>query len=102
MKKALIGHATPEEIEKWKKEYKDVLAVIVEEHICYLKKPDRTVMAYASTALKDSPFQYVEEIFNNCKIGGSKIFDTDDDYFMSAMQVVNELVEVKKAELVKL
>lgn len=98
----LIGQATEEQIAKWKKEHKNIYQVVVDGHVCYLKKPDRAVMAYASTALKDSPFQYVEEIFNNCKLGGSDIFDEDDDFFMAAMQTVNELVEMKKAELVKL
>lgn len=98
----LVGKASDEQIAKWKKQHGSIYAVEVEGHVVYLRKPDRAVMAYASNALKDSPFQYVEELFNNCRIGGSDIFDKDDDYFMAAMQKVNDIVEVKKAELVKL
>lgn len=102
MEKELIGQATAEQIDAWKKQYGTIYSVVVEGHVCYLKKPDRKVMAYASTALKDSPFQYVEEIFTNCRIGGSDIFDTDDDYFLAAIQTVNDLVQLKTAEIVKL
>lgn len=101
-KAPLIGEADKKQIENWKKQYGAIYQVEVEGHVVYLRKPDRAVMAYASNALKDSPFQYVEELFNNCRIGGSDIFDKDDDYFMAAMQKVNDIVEVKKAELVKL
>ena len=102
MKETLIGQATEEQIASWKKQYGTIYAVEVDGHVCYLRKPDRKVMAYASTALKDSPFQYVEEIFSNCRVGGSEVFDTDDDYFLAAMQTVNELVQLKTAEIVKL
>jgi len=102
MEKQLTGQATPEQIEQWKKDHGAVYAVEVDGHVCYLRKPDRAVMACASVALKDSPFQYLEEIFNNCKVGGSDIFDTNDDYFFAALQHVNALVELKKADIVKL
>ncbi len=101
-KATLTGHVTEEQIAAWKKQYGEIYAVVVDDHVCYLKKPDRKVMAYASTELKDSPFQYVEEIFNNYRIGGSDIFDTNDDYFLAAMQTVNELVQLKTAAIVKL
>ncbi|HQE13007.1 MAG TPA: hypothetical protein PLQ78_09675 [Flavipsychrobacter sp.] len=100
-KEPLIGQASEEQIAAWKKQYGAVYIVTVEGHVCYLRKPDRKIIAYASTVLKDSPFQYVEEIFNNCRIGGSELFDTDDDYFLAAMQTVNELVQLKTAEIVK-
>lgn len=102
MEKELIGQATAEQIDAWKKTIWYYILGSSGGHVCYLKKPDRKVMAYASTALKDSPFQYVEEIFTNCRIGGSDIFDTDDDYFLAAIQTVNDLVQLKTAEIVKL
>jgi|SRR5690554_7097398 len=101
-KEKLIGQADQKQIDDWKKKHKTVYAVEVDGHVIYLKKPDRKVMAFASTALESSPFQYVEEIFENCRLGGSDIFDKDDDYYLAAMQKINQIVEVKKAELVKL
>ncbi len=98
----LIGQASPEQIAKWKAEHKEIFAVTVDGHVCYLRKPDRAVMAYATTALKEGPYQYAEALFDNCKIGGSEIFDTNDDFYMAALQKVDVLEQVKKAEIVKL
>ncbi len=102
MENKLVGQATPEQIEEWKKKHGAIYSVEVDGHVCYLKKPDRAAMAYASAALKEGPFQYAESIVDNCRIGGSDIFDKDDEYFLAVMQKAEELIEIKKAEIVKL
>ena len=46
----LIGQATPEQIEAWKKKYGKLFGIKVDGHICYLKKPDRKILSFASVA----------------------------------------------------
>ncbi|MCU0644751.1 MAG: hypothetical protein MUC94_10875 [bacterium] len=101
MKKQLIGQATPEQIAAWKKEFGTISCVIVDGHICYLKKPDRNVISLASIVGKD-PIRFNETLIENCFIGGSEEIKTDDDLFLSASSVLPGLIETKVAELKKL
>lgn len=101
-KEKMIGEATPGEIAAWKKTHGDLFAIKVENHVAYFKKPDRNAIAYASTLIKESPIKYIESILENTWVGGSKEILTNDDYFLPAMQVAEQLIEVKTAELVKL
>lgn len=98
----LIGQATPEQIEAWKKEHGKVWAIIVDGHICYLKKPNRKTLGYASVAGKDNPLKFNEVIMNNCFIGGSEAIKTDDELFLAASSKLVDLIQVKEAELVNL
>ena len=99
-KEKLIGEATPEQIEGWKKKYGKVFGVKVGGHICYLKKPDRKVLGFASVAGKVDPLKFNEAILNNCFIGGSEEIKKDDDLFLGASSVLQDLIQVKEAELV--
>lgn len=101
-KTTLIGQATPEQIEEWKKKYGKLWAVIVDGHICYLKKPDRKTLGYASVAGKDNPLKFNEVILANCFVGGSEDIKTDDEMFLGASAVIAEIIQVKEAELVNL
>jgi hypothetical protein len=100
--KQIIGQATEAEIANWKKQHGDIFAISVEDHVAYFKKPDRKTVAYAATQLKQSPINYVEAILENTFIGGSKDILVKDEYFMAAMTIAEQLLEVKTAELVKL
>ncbi len=100
--KKLIGQATPEQIEAWKKEHGEIFQVVVEDHLAYFKKPGRKILAYASKALQESSIQYVEELLDNTFVGGSKEVLTNDDYFLAAVQVVDQMLVLKTAELTKL
>ena len=100
--KELIGKATPEQIEEWKKKHGTVHAVVVDGHIGYLKKPDRKVLRYASSVGAKDPIRFNELLLTNCWLGGSESIKTDDEMFLGASAVLAELIEVKEAELVKL
>jgi len=101
-KKALIGQATPEQIAAWKEEYEEVFGVRVEGHICYLKKPSRRIISYASVAGKTDPLKFNEVIMRDCWLGGSEAIRKEDDLFLAAGGVLMDLIEVKDAELEKL
>jgi hypothetical protein len=98
----LVGQATSDQIAAWKKDHKDIYAISVDGHVAYFKKPGRQVIALASTKLQTNPLGYMETILENTFIGGSKTLIEDDDYFMSLVPKVEEMVQVKMAELVKL
>ena len=99
---ALIGEVTQAQIDAWKKEHKEVFKITVETHVGYFKKPNRTIIALASTKVKENPIGYVETILENTFIGGSREILENDDFFLAAMTTAEKLVEIKTAELVKL
>ena len=100
--KTLVGQATPEQIEAWKKQHGVIYAATVGDGICYLKKPSRKVLGYASFASKNNPLNFNEVILNDCWLGGDESIRTDDAKFLGVSGVLAELIEVKEAELKKL
>ena len=98
---ALIGEVSKEQINVWKKQYSDIFAVKADGKVCYLRKPDRKIMAYVST-LSNNPIKANEAILNNCWLGGSEDFKTDDELFYGLSAKLNQLVTIKAAELEKL
>ena len=98
----LIGQATPEQIEAWKKKYGKLYGIKVDGHICYLKKPDRRTLSYASVAGAKNPLKFNEVMLNNCWVGGSEEIKTDDEMFLGVSGKMAKLINVKEAELVNL
>lgn len=102
MKKVLIGLATPEKIEEWKKHNKAVYELIIDDAICYLRKPTRQELSAATALSNNDPYLFNEQLLNSCWLGGAEIIKTDDEYFFAAGQPLAELLEVKQAELKKI
>lgn len=100
--KQLAGQATPGQIEAWKQKHGDVFAVTVGNSVCYLKRPTRKAISYASVAGKNDPLKFNEVLLNDCWLGGDDRIKSDDTMFISASAKVAELIEVKEAELKKL
>ena len=99
--KTLVGQATPEQIEAWKRQYGDVFVATVDDSICYLKRPSRKALGYASFASKNNPLNFNEVILNDCWLGGDESIKTDDSKFLGVSVVLPELIELKEAELKK-
>ena len=97
----LKGQATAEQIAEWKKKYGEVSGIIIDGHICYLRKVDRKTLSYASTAGAKDPLKFNEIILDNCWLGGSEEIKTNDTLFLSAGAKLAEFIEIKEAELVK-
>ncbi|MCR4559781.1 MAG: hypothetical protein K5685_06845 [Bacteroidales bacterium] len=97
----LIGEVSKEQINTWKKQHKEIFAVKAEGHICYLRKPDRKVLSYVSS-LSHNPIKLNEALLNNCWLGGSEEFKTNDEFFLGLSAKLNGLVQIKQAELEKL
>lgn len=101
MKENLIGAATPDQIEAWKKQHGDVFRVEVDGSVCYLKKPDRKTMSYVAT-LGNNPIRANEALLQNCWLGGDESVKTDDAKFFGVSAKLNEIVQIKDAEITKL
>jgi len=91
-----------EQIQEWKEKHGDVYKLSVEDKTCYLKKPNRKTLSYASTAGAKDPFKFNEVILAQCWLGGDEEIKTDDMLFLSASSKIGDLIEIKEAELEKL
>jgi hypothetical protein len=95
-------NASKEQVENWKGKHGDVFRVQVEDKSCYLKKPSRKALGYASMAGKENPLKFNEVLLNDCWLDGDAEIKTNDDLFLSVSSKLAELIEVKEAELEKL
>ncbi len=93
---------SPEQIEVWKAEYKDIFKISVEGRVGYLKKPGRKAIGYASSFGTKDPMKFNEVILNDSWLGGDEELRTDDELFMAVASKLGELVVFKTAELEKL
>jgi len=96
----LIGEVSPEQIEQWKEKYGKVFGIVIDDHIAYLRKPDRKILGFASVAGKTSNIKFNETLLNNCWLGGSELIKTDDDLFLAACTQLAEIINFKQADLV--
>lgn len=93
---------TSEQIATWKKQHGDIFKVTVEGHECFLKRPDRKTLAYATRAGGQDPIKFNEIILNGCWLDGDETIKTDDTLFLGVSGKLAELIDVKEAEIVKL
>ena len=99
---ALVGQATVAEIDEWKKRHGDIYAIKVDGHVCYLRKPTRRDLSFASSAGKKDPLKFNETLLRDCWLGGSESIRRDDDKFMGASGVLDKIIPDAEAELEKL
>lgn len=93
---------TPEQIENLKIKHGEIFKITVEDKCCFVKRPDRKTLSYASTIGQKDILKFNEVILNNCWIEGDEEIRNDDYMFLAACGKVSNLIEVKKAELEKL
>lgn len=94
--------ATAEQIKEWKDKYKDVYMISVDERSCYLRRPTRKELSYATMAAKNDPLKFNEVILSSCWLDGDDEIKTDDYLFLGASTQIANIVQVKEAELKKL
>jgi hypothetical protein len=94
--------ATKEQIAEWKAKHGKVYCVKVDDKACYLKKPGRKILGYATVAGKDNPMKFNEVLLNDCWLGGDEEIKTDDTLFLSVSPKLSELIVTKEAELEEL
>lgn len=91
-----------EQIQEWKSRYGEIYKISVENNVCYLKKPSRKTLGYASTVGKNNPIKFNEVLLNDCWLAGDEIIKTDDNLFLSVGTKLAELIQIKEAEMEKL
>ncbi|MDR3133534.1 MAG: hypothetical protein LBU42_05865, partial [Prevotellaceae bacterium] len=69
--------ATTEQIAEWKAKYGDIFCITVEDKACYLKKPSRKALGYASMAGKENPLKFNEVLLNDCWLAGDEEIKMD-------------------------
>ena len=98
-KQTLIGEVTADQINAWKEQHGEVFAIKVNGHVCYLRKPTRRELSFATTAGKNDPLKFNETLLRGCWLGGSEAIRRDDDKFMGASGVLDKIVPYAEAEL---
>ena len=91
-KQTLIGEVTADQINAWKEQHGEVFAIKVNGHVCYLRKPTRRELSFATTAGKNDPLKFNETLLRGCWLGGSEAIRRDDDKFMGASGVLDKIV----------
>lgn len=91
---------TKEQIKEWKAKYGDLFEVTVEGKTCILRKPNRKDLSYASV-VKD-PIKMSETLLNRLWLGGDEEIKTDDELFMATVNVMDDVLKVREAEIKKL
>ena len=93
---------TKEQIQEWKKQYKDIFVISVEDKKVYLRTPDRKTLSYASTLATKDPLRFNEVILENCWLGGDEEIKTNDELFLAVSSKLPNLIQIKEATLEKL
>ena len=93
---------TKEQIQEWKKQYKDIFVISVEDKKVYVRTPDRKTLSYASTLATKDPLRFNEVILENCWLGGDEEIKTDDSLFLAVSSKLPDLIQIKEATLEKL
>lgn len=104
MVKELIGQATPEQIDGWKKKYPAGIVGFQtnDGKIAYFKKPERAELKMATDAVANGLSEYNDSIIDSCFIGGEKSIIQEAKYYAAVGKFVSELAEGEKGKLVKL
>lgn len=89
-----------EQIQEWKKKHGDLFEITVDGKSCILHRPTRRDLSYVSV-VKD-PIKMSETMLNQLWVAGDEEIKTDDALFFAAIQKMQEVLEVKEAEIKKL
>ncbi len=93
---------TQEQIDAWKKKHGDVFKITVEDKCCFVHRPSRKTLSYASTVGTKDIVKFNEVLLNGCWIDGDAEIKTDDSLFLSVAGQLSELIQIKEAALEKL
>ena len=91
---------TKEQSEGWKAKHGELFEITVEGKSCILHRPTRRDLSYVSV-VKD-PVKMSEAMLNQLWVAGDEEIKTQDDLFLAAIQKMQEVLEVKEAEIKKL
>jgi hypothetical protein len=99
-----INRPTKAQIDAWKKEHGDLYQLSVDSKIMIMRKPGMRDLerAHASDPKKQKPFNFHRSLIENCKLHADEgLLENDDNYFALCTKL-DEIIEVKEAEVKKL
>lgn len=67
--------------------------------VAFLKKPNRNVMAASMSFAESDPFKSNEILLKGCWLEGDERIQTDDDAFLSAQMLLQELISFRKGRI---
>lgn len=91
---------TKQQIAEWKNKHGELFEITVEGKSCILHRPTRRDLSYASV-VKD-PIKMSETMLAQLWVAGDEEIKTQDDLFLAAIQKMQDVLEVKEAEIKKL
>ena len=91
---------TKQQIEEWKAKHGELFEITVEGKGCILHRPTRQNLSYVSV-VKD-PIKMSEAMLNQLWVAGDEDIKTDDSLVRAAIQKMQDVLEVKEAEIKKL
>ena len=95
------GGVSDAQIEGWKKQYGGIFKMTVGDKVGYMRKPDRKVLAYASSG-GTNRIKVSETVLRSIWLGGDEEILENDEYFLGAIQKLDQMLKVREAELEKL
>jgi hypothetical protein len=96
--------ATPEQIAEWKAMHVNVYALkaTASNKICYLRKPTRQELSYATKASETDPLNFNSSILKSCWLWGDEEIQTNDSLFLGICPQLDEITAFETFELEKL
>lgn len=89
-------------IEAWKKKYGEVFLLEVDGRKCYLRQPDRKIIAMARTMSEGDYISAQEIILDACWLEGDEEIKTNDVLFLNIAAKLEGLIEAKESVLKKI
>lgn len=94
--------ATKEQINGWKKKYGNVYQLEVDGKSCYLRQPDRKIIAMARAMSEGDYISAQEIILDACWLEGDEEIKTNDTLFLNIASKLEGLIEEKESVLKKI
>jgi hypothetical protein len=96
------GELPPDQESQLKEKYPTLFKLEFEDKVAYLRKPDRATLKAAMSKVLTDPIGFAEVILKNCWLDGDEAIKKDEEYIMGAVSPLNNIVNARTAELVKL
>jgi hypothetical protein len=96
------GELSAEQEGQLKEKYPTLFKLEFEDKVAYLRKPDRATLKAAMSKVLTDPIGFAEVILKNCWLDGDEDVKKNDEYIMGSVGPLNNIVNARTAELVKL
>jgi hypothetical protein len=96
------GELSPERESQLKEKYPTLFKLEFEDKVAYLRKPDRATLKAAMSKVLTDPIGFAEVLLKNCWLDGDEEVKKNEEYIMGSVAPLNNIVNARTGELVKL